>query len=134
MTPRPAGAPYFLVDVVPAPGRFVLTGDEGRHAAAVRRVRPGEQVVLVDGRGTFAAAVATAVGRGELTVQVGAAAAEPRPAVRVVLVQAIPKGDSAALAVDLATQAGVDEIVPWAAARSIARWEERDAQIGRAHV
>jgi 16S rRNA (uracil1498-N3)-methyltransferase len=57
-----------------------------------------------------------------LTVRVGAAVSEPEPAVRVVLVQALPKGERSDLAVDLATEAGVDEIVPWQSARCVARW------------
>ena len=46
----------------------------------------------------------------------------PRP--RVVLAQALVKGDRGELAVELATEAGVDEIVPWRAQRCVARWED----------
>jgi 16S rRNA (uracil1498-N3)-methyltransferase len=42
--------------------------------------------------------------------------------VRVTLVQAIPKGDRGELAVELATEAGVDAVVPWAAQRCVVRW------------
>jgi 16S rRNA (uracil1498-N3)-methyltransferase len=55
-------------------------------------------------------------------VQVGPALIDPGPALRVVLVQALPKGERSELAVDLATEAGVDTIVPWQAARCVARW------------
>ena len=41
-----------------------------------------------------------------------------------VLVQALPKGDRGPLAVDLATELGVDRIVPWTAARCVTRWRE----------
>jgi 16S rRNA (uracil1498-N3)-methyltransferase len=40
-----------------------------------------------------------------------------------VLVQALAKGDRDELAVQAATELGVDEVVPWAAARSVSRWE-----------
>jgi 16S rRNA (uracil1498-N3)-methyltransferase len=40
----------------------------------------------------------------------------------VILVQALPKGERGELAVELATEAGVDEIVPWTAQRCVARW------------
>ena len=36
--------------------------------------------------------------------------------------QALPKGERSELAVDLATEAGVDALVPWQAERCIARW------------
>jgi 16S rRNA (uracil1498-N3)-methyltransferase len=41
---------------------------------------------------------------------------------RVVVVQAIPKGDRGELAVEMLTEVGVDVIVPWAASRSVAVW------------
>lgn len=117
-----SGEPYFLVDALPPAGEFLLSGDEGRHAATVRRMRPGELLVLTDGRGGRAEATVLAGGRGTLTLRVGDAVSEPEPAPRVVLIQALPKGERSDLAVDLATEAGVDEIVPWQAARCVARW------------
>lgn len=125
------GEPYFLLDPLPPPGPFRLTGSEGRHAATVRRLRSGESLVLTDGRGGRAPAGVTGVGRGELTLQVGPVERVNPPAVRVTLVQAIPKGDRGELAVELATEAGVDAVVPWAAHRCIARWKT-DEQAGRA--
>jgi 16S rRNA (uracil1498-N3)-methyltransferase len=47
----------------------------------------------------------------------------------VVLVQALAKGDRGELAVELATEVGVDEVVPWSAARCVVKWEgERGAK------
>lgn len=116
--------PLFLVDALPAGDRTVLDGPEGRHAATVKRLRPGETVQLADGRGGLAQAVVEAAGRGtvELTVT-GRVTLDP-PAPRVLVAQALVKGDRGELAVELATEAGVDEILPWRAARCVARWEE----------
>ena len=116
------GAPYFHLDTLPGAGPFVLGGAEGRHAATVRRLRVGEVLVLTDGRGGSATATVTAAGRGELTVAVDPAVHDDQPLVRVTLVQAVPKGERGELAVELATEAGVDALVPWAAARCVARW------------
>jgi 16S rRNA (uracil1498-N3)-methyltransferase len=54
----------------------------------------------------------------------------PAPTRRVVLVQALAKGDRDELAVQAATELGVDEIVPWQAARSISRWDSAKAAKG----
>ncbi|QNK80642.1 16S rRNA (uracil(1498)-N(3))-methyltransferase [Nakamurella sp. PAMC28650] len=121
-----AGAPYFLVDTLPAVGRFVLDGPEGRHASVVRRLRTGEILVLTDGSGRISPATVTAVGRGTVDLSVGTAVVVPQPAVRVTLVQALPKGERSDLAVDLATEAGVDALVPWSAGRCVARWSSGD--------
>jgi len=125
-----SGEPFFLVDPLPTPGPFRLTGAEGRHAATVRRLRVGEHLVLVDGSGGFASATVTQVGRGELSVDIGPGEQLEPPAVRVRLVQAVPKGDRGELAVELATEAGVDGVVPWAAARCVARWTAERAGHG----
>jgi 16S rRNA (uracil1498-N3)-methyltransferase len=114
--------PLFLADDL-APDRVVLTGPEGRHAATVRRLRVGEQVDLSDGRGARAVCVVAEVGRDVVVLEVLSRSAEPAPAPRLVLVQALAKGDRGELAVELATEVGVDEVVPWAAERCVVRWD-----------
>jgi 16S rRNA (uracil1498-N3)-methyltransferase len=116
-------APLFLVDELPVGEGFLLDGPEGRHAATVRRLRVGEAVRLGDGRGGLADAVVAAVARDAVELAVGGRTAVPAPAPRVVLAQALVKGDRGELAVELATEAGVDAVLPWRAARCVARWE-----------
>ncbi|GGL84440.1 16S rRNA (uracil(1498)-N(3))-methyltransferase [Nakamurella endophytica] len=128
MAVLPHGAAVFLVDAV-VPGLLELAGAEGRHAL-VRRLRTGETVVVADGAGGWATARVTAVQRGGVVLDVGPVARTPEPDVRVLLVQALPKGERGELAVDLATEAGVDGIVPWAAARCVVRWTD-DERAGR---
>ncbi len=132
MTADSPGAPFFLVDVLPTAGEFLLGGSAGRHAAAARRVRPGELLVLTDGRGNRAPATVLRTGRSDVLLAVSPAVRLPDPSPRVVLVQALPKGERSDLAVELATEAGVDEIVPWAAARCVARWTAERADKGTA--
>ncbi|MDI5976612.1 16S rRNA (uracil(1498)-N(3))-methyltransferase [Amycolatopsis magusensis] len=119
--------PVFLVDALPSGDRAVLDGEEARHAVTVRRIRPGERIVLTDGRGGGARCVADSVQGGrdaELALRVEESWTEPEPELRVIVAQALAKGDRGELAVELATEAGVDEIVPWRAARSVAKWED----------
>lgn len=131
MTPGiPAGAPYFLVDVLPLPGLFVLGGAEGRHASVVRRMRAGEALVLSDGAGRLAPATVLTVQRGSVELTVDAHVEVPSPELRVTVVQALPKGERSELAVELATEAGVDALVPWSASRCVARWTDDKAVKG----
>ena len=102
---------------------LTLDGPEGHHAAVVRRIAAGEHVSLTDGAGTVAHCRVTDVGRGTLSVEVLAVSQTPAETPRVVVVQAIPKGDRGELAVEMLTEVGADVIVPWAAARSVARWK-----------
>ncbi|MBX6355901.1 MAG: 16S rRNA (uracil(1498)-N(3))-methyltransferase [Micromonosporaceae bacterium] len=114
--------PLFLVDALPTEDTYTLDGPEGHHAAAVQRLRAGEELTLGDGRGGTATAVVIAAGRDSLTVSItGRAYARP-PDPRLVVVQALAKGDRGELAVQAMTEVGVDEIVPWAAARCVVQW------------
>ncbi|UOE44913.1 16S rRNA (uracil(1498)-N(3))-methyltransferase [Agromyces larvae] len=116
-----------------APGAVVeLSGDEARHAVTVARVRVGERVAVGDGRGTIVSGPVASTGPRELVIEVDEVVFEEPPAVRLTLVQALAKGDRDELAVQAATELGVDRVVPWAAARSVSRWEGQKAQKGRA--
>lgn len=115
--------PLFLVDALPSTGDFVLDGDEGRHGARVLRLRAGEIVLVADGLGGLLDCEVRAVEGDALRLHVRDARSEPVPHPRLVVVQALPKGERAELAVEILTELGVDEIVPWAAARSVVRWD-----------
>jgi 16S rRNA (uracil1498-N3)-methyltransferase len=116
-------AALFLVEELPAVDRFALTGDEGRHAARVRRLTVGESLTVGDGRGGLLDCTVSSVRGDGLELQVTGRRAVPLHRPRLVVVQALPKGDRAELAVEAMTELGVDEIVPWAAARSVTQWQ-----------
>jgi 16S rRNA (uracil1498-N3)-methyltransferase len=100
----------------------VVAGDEGWHAAVVRRVRVGEQVMLTDGQGSGAVCVVRDVDRAAVEAEVMSRLSEPEPDPTLTVVQAIPKGDHADRAVDLLTEVGADVIVPWSAERNVVTW------------
>lgn len=112
-------------------GTVTLTGSEAKHAATVRRVRAGEAVTVGDGAGVWLEGTCEEVSPAAVVVRVttrsDVAAASPR----VILAQALAKGDRDELAVQAATELGVDEIIPWQAARSISRWDAAKAARGR---
>jgi len=104
-----------------------VEGDEAHHAVAVRRLRVGEEVVLTDGVGTSARGLVSSTGRRVFEVTVSSVSSAPAPSPSVVVVQALPKGDRGELAVEMLTEVGVESIVPWAAARSVAVWRAERA-------
>lgn len=97
---------------------LTLEGTEGRHAAVVRRIGPGERVRLTDGRGAWAEGPVVAAGKAGLTVAVDERGRVSSARPRVIVVQAVPKGERAELAVEMLTEVGADVIVPWNAERS----------------
>ena len=103
---------------------FTLRGDEGFHAATVQRLQPGESVMLADGLGRLAhGTVMDVPAKDELVVSIVAITEAPPPSPRLIVVQAIPKGERGELAVEMLTEVGVDVIVPWAASRCVAVWK-----------
>lgn len=119
--------PLFLLDELPetvvAGGELLLAGDEGRHAARVKRLRAGEELLVSDGRGALLDCTVATVAGDALRLDVRSRRTVPAAMPRLVVVQALPKGERAELAVETMTELGVDEIVPWAAARSVAQWK-----------
>ena len=119
--------PLFLVDPAVVAGatlgsRVVLDGSGGRHAATVRRIGAGEQVLLADGAGLRLTCDVVAAGKAELELSVVDVGHEAEGRPRFVLVQALAKGDRDDQAIEAATELGVDEVVPWQASRSIVQW------------
>ncbi|MDR7158812.1 16S rRNA (uracil(1498)-N(3))-methyltransferase [Arthrobacter sp. BE255] len=109
--------------------QFVLQGPEARHAVAVKRLAPGESVDIADGAGKRLTGTVVAASPSELTVECSALTAEEKPGIRLVLVQALAKGDRDELAVETATELGIDAVIPWQSERSIVRWKgERAAK------
>jgi 16S rRNA (uracil1498-N3)-methyltransferase len=109
----------------------VLDGDEGRHAVTVRRIRPGERVDVTDGGGRVARCRVDEAARGVLTLVVEQVTDSEQRYPRLILVQALAKGGRDERAVELATELGVDAVVPWQAERSVVRWSGDRAD--RAH-
>jgi 16S rRNA (uracil1498-N3)-methyltransferase len=117
-------APLFLVDGDRLRAdRVLLDGPEGHHAATVRRLGPGKRLRLADGDGLVCDCIVAEARRDVLELDVVDRYELPPPEPRLVVVQALPKGDRGELAVEVMTEAGADAIVPWAAARCIAHWK-----------
>jgi 16S rRNA (uracil1498-N3)-methyltransferase len=116
---------FFSADLgQPAVGsRVTLGGQDGRHAVVVRRIRPGEMVMVGDGRGRGVRGRVVEVSKAGLVIEVSQMLTEPASRrVRFIAAQALAKGERAELAVEMLTELGIDEIVPWAASRSVVRW------------
>jgi 16S rRNA (uracil1498-N3)-methyltransferase len=123
----------FVDPAVLVAGELVVRGDEHHYLAHVRRARPGEPVELVDGAGRRAAATIARLSAGETALIAGApepiAPAPPRVRALVPLI----KGDRMDACIEKLVEVGVDAIVVWPAARSVARLDDarRDARLAR---
>jgi 16S rRNA (uracil1498-N3)-methyltransferase len=114
-------------------GELVVRGDEHHYLARVRRARPGDPIELVDGAGRRAAATIARITATETTLHAGAPElCNGRPPFVRALIPLI-KGDRMDACIEKLVEVGVDAIVVWPAARSIARPADtrRDARIAK---
>lgn len=115
------------------PGEVLrLGGEEGRHAATVRRIREGEGLDLVDGYGTRALCEVVSADKQGLDCRLLSLEQEAAPLVRLILVQALAKGGRDEQAIEICTEIGIDGVIPWQSDRTIVRWTGPKAKKGRA--
>jgi 16S rRNA (uracil1498-N3)-methyltransferase len=108
----------YFVDPLPGPGASVLTGDLAHHLGRVLRVRPGEPLVLGDGRGATVGATVTAVDKRDVAVDVGPVhRAAPHP-LRVVLAFCVVRWQRVDWLLEHGTEVGVAAFQPLWTART----------------
>lgn len=105
-----------------------ITGEEARHAVTVRRTRIGEEIDVCDGNGLRARCVVKLADKTELVVQVNEYIDESEIRERWLLVQALAKGGRDEHAVDMCTEYGVHEIIPWFAQRAVVSWKGKESK------
>jgi 16S rRNA (uracil1498-N3)-methyltransferase len=118
-----SNALFYVAALPEVGGLATVDGDEGFHAANVRRIRPGEELDLGDGAGTVAQCVVEGASKGRLEARVLSRRTVEPTSPPVTVVQALPKSDRSELAVELATEAGADAFIAWQSERCVARWD-----------
>ncbi|MEB3195756.1 MAG: 16S rRNA (uracil(1498)-N(3))-methyltransferase [Candidatus Sericytochromatia bacterium] len=102
-------------------GEAHLAGDDARHAVRVLRLKVGDAVTLLDGAGREMKAVLRSEGLPEVRLEITAVRHHDLPARRLVLVQALAKGDKFDWIVQKATELGVWAIQPVATRHSVVK-------------
>ena len=118
---RASAAHVFVADL-DAP---LLDDDDRHHLERVLRLRPGQAVTVADGAGGWRPCAW--LGGGRLEPSDGEVR-EPAPSPSVTVGFALTKGERPEWVVQKLTEAGVDRIVPFVAARSVVRWDADKAE------
>ena len=113
--------PRFFMDF-PGGDTARITGPDALHIRRSLRMKPGEEVVLCDGRGNdYTCAISGFDGEDVLLSVLFRSATYSEPTVAVTLYQGLPKGDKMEWIIQKAVELGVTAIVPVATARSIVK-------------
>lgn len=117
----------FIVDEIPNQGEVFILGDEAHHAASVIRVSVGDEIMVTDGHGSAARVRVSSVSKKSILCEILSRETSMNSPTHFTVIQALTKGDRARETIELLTEAGVNEIVPWSAQLSIGQWRD-DAQ------
>ncbi|WGW13852.1 16S rRNA (uracil(1498)-N(3))-methyltransferase [Saxibacter everestensis] len=124
-------APLFYSDELPSGverGDSIGVGGEvAHHAVRVRRIAPGESIILSDGAGLGASCSVLRADPDRMSLSVDAVVRETPADQQFVLVQSLAKADRDLQAIESATEIGADAIIPLAAQRSIVSWPAKRA-------
>ena len=131
ITVRAAAAAQVFVD---SPERPVLADDDAHHLGRVLRLRPGEEVIVADGRGRWARARWGGEGGPGVEHELelvrdsdgvggdGSVQFEPPVLPALTVAFAPVKGERPEWVVQKLTELGIDRIVPLLSERSVVRW------------
>jgi 16S rRNA (uracil1498-N3)-methyltransferase len=119
-----------------APGQVIgpsitIMGDDVRHIATVLRMKPGEMLILCDGKGAEYTAKIEQVGRAEIAAEIVHEKKREIPSPQVTLVQGLPKFDKMDWIVQKATELGVSSIVPLITERTIVKIKDKEKRVQR---
>ena len=116
--------PLFYIPELVNVGVLEISGDTAHHIGSVLRMKSGEELRLSDGAGNFADAVIVEVNKKFVSARVENISHQSVTNPRLCVVQAIPKSDRLKETLELLVEVGVNEIIPWAAKRSIGKFPE----------
>jgi 16S rRNA (uracil1498-N3)-methyltransferase len=124
---------FFVPELTNAP-TLTVHGEEAHHAITVVRLGVGDQALLADGSGNWAQVEILATTKKSFDARVIQAGRQEPASPQLTVVQALTKSDRTKEMLELLVEAGVDQIIPWAASRSISKWQSDSAQKWRSSV
>ena len=123
--------PVFIVDELPDKGELFVSGDEAHHAINVTRIKVNEIIALTDGKGRKVSVEVTSITKKSFSAKVLTVQDFPTSKIWLTVMQALTKGDRARETIELLTEAGVDEIIPWSANRSIGQFKDEQDSLDK---
>jgi 16S rRNA (uracil1498-N3)-methyltransferase len=121
--------PRFYIDKEAiADGMITISGSEARHIGKVLRLRQHDSITLFDGSGTIYNGTIISKDHKQVQVRIERESSEHEQQEAIILLgQALAKGSKMDLIVQKSTELGVSRIIPFSSARTIMRYDEKQA-------
>jgi 16S rRNA (uracil1498-N3)-methyltransferase len=121
--------PRFYLPPEQCAGEFLqLEGREAHHALHVLRVKRGEPVIVLDGRGQEFVCQVTDASREAMTLQVKRKNSSPLPPSRITLLLAVPRGKIIESIIQKSVELGAHRIVPLLTERVVTHLDENERE------
>jgi len=127
----PRHARFFISPEQVAGSRIIIIGEDVSHIATVLRMKPGETLLLCDGKGGEYTAQILKTGRLEIVTEIISELRKQIPYPRVILGQGLPKSSKMDWIMQKGTELGVESIVPLMTERTIIKLKDEEKRIVR---
>ncbi|CAG9608108.1 Ribosomal RNA small subunit methyltransferase E [Pseudoneobacillus rhizosphaerae] len=118
----------YFADEVNANGQLVISGDDYHHVVRVMRMDVGDKLICVDGSGKSCICTIAEITDKKINCNVVECKdGSSELPIRVSIASGLPKGDKLEWIIQKGTELGADQFVPFTAARSIVKWDEKKA-------
>lgn len=115
---------YFLSSPV-SDAVVTLADDQAHHLTKVMRAKPGDQVILFDGRGKEHTAEIESVSKKSVSLRIKSTTERPDHIPHVTVAVALPKGDRQKFLIEKLVELGANRLVPLQTERSVAIANEK---------
>lgn len=108
--------------------RFFISGEDRYHIRNVMRMQPGDSIICVGPEGKSAVCKLAEMTDEYVTANVIEWLEESTELpIRITIASGLPKGDKLEWIIQKGTELGAHEFLPFAAARSVVKWDEKKA-------
>ena len=114
----------FFVDQLSSGNTQEIDKEDAHHAVKVLRLNIGEKIKISDGESNWVSGPIVQISKKSLEISITERGVESASKPELILVQAITKSDRNKEMLELIIAAGVDQIIPWQAERSISKWQD----------
>jgi 16S rRNA (uracil1498-N3)-methyltransferase len=113
---------YFIEGKIPDNRIVAITGDDAKHIAKVMRQEAGDEMLIVVENAAYLAEIVS-MDQDVKVILKDVVKAETELPIDVTIACGLPKGDKLELIVQKSTELGMSGLIPFAAERSIVKWD-----------
>ena len=118
---------YFVEQIGNTDTEFIISGENARHISKVMRMAVGDEIIIVNSNVAYICEI-TEIEQDVIVQQTGKTIASPEMPIKVDIACGLPKGDKLELIAQKATELGMHALIPFAAERSIVKWDDKKAK------